>query len=98
MHTKHIIKEFENFYWSIAHPWYFSKKSLKYVFRKVGKKSKIFLDQRYDLSNHFFWIKEGRPGGMGKFTRIIGEDLEKFYKKELIRSGNCDTLIGVITV
>ncbi len=98
LHTKYIIKEFENFYWSIAHPWYFSKKSLKYVFKKVGKKSKIFLDQRYDLSNHFFWIKEGKPGGMGKFTKIIGQDLEKFYKKELIKSGNCDTLIGVISV
>jgi len=98
LHTQNNIKEFENFYWSIAHPWYFNEKSLKYLLNKLGKKFQILFDQRYDFSNHVNWLFEGKPGGMGKYTNIIGKNLENFYKKELINNRSCDTLIGIINV
>ena len=35
LHTAYKIPAFENFYWSIAHHWYFSEKSLKFVLGKL---------------------------------------------------------------
>lgn len=91
------IPSFERFYWSIAHPWYFSERSLGFLLDQIGCSYEIQRDQRYDLSNHIIWARDGRPGGMGRFSEILGVDIEEDYKKALIRSGHCDTLIGVIT-
>ena len=96
LHSVYKIPAFENFYWSIAHHWYFSEKSLKFLLSKIGKPYKIILDQRYDLSNHMIWARDGKPGGMGYFKKILGSDVESNYKKSLIKSRTCDTLIGII--
>jgi SAM-dependent methyltransferase len=90
------IPAFERFYWSIAHPWYFSEASLRYLLDRTGRPYNIFLDQRYDLSNHMVWARDGRPGGMQRFTAALGQELEDGYRQALIRSRKCDTLIGVI--
>ncbi len=91
------IPGFERFYWSIAHPWYFSEASLGFLLGRLGYPYEILRDQRYDLSNHMVWARDGRPGGMGRFTEFLGPDVEDTYKQALIRSGHCDTLIGVIS-
>ncbi len=96
LHTIYTIKEFEKFYWSIAHPWYFNEKSLKFLMNKLSKKYNIELDQRYDLSNHLNWIINGKPGGMKKFSHLLGKNLERQYKNKLLKSKKCDTLIGII--
>ena len=57
----------------------------------------ILLDQRYDLSNHMIWARDGVPGGLGKLTHLLGNKLEENYKKNLIRIGKCDTLIGIVS-
>jgi len=97
LYSVYEIPAFERFYWSVAHPWYFSELSLSYLLSLLGKSHEISLDQRYDLSNHMIWARDGRPGGMGRFTKILGRDFEEAYKNELIRIGKCDTLIGVIS-
>jgi SAM-dependent methyltransferase len=91
------IPNFERFYWSIAHPWYFSEASLSFLLDRLGCAYEILRDQRYDLSNHMVWARDGRPGGKGRFTDALGADVEEAYKQALIRSGRCDTLIGVIS-
>ena len=96
LHSVYKIPAFENFYWSIAHHWYFSEKSLKFLLGKIGKPYKIILDQRYDLSNHMIWARDGKPGGMGHFKKMLGSNVELNYKKSLIKSRLCDTLIGII--
>jgi len=97
LYTIYDIPEFERFYWSLAHPWYFSQESLEYILNKIGYPFEILLDQRYDLSNHIVWARDGVPGGMGKYTRILGKEFEDKYKNNLIRIGKCDTLIGIIS-
>jgi 2-polyprenyl-3-methyl-5-hydroxy-6-metoxy-1,4-benzoquinol methylase len=97
LYSVYDIPAFERFYWSIAHPWYFNENSIKYLLKQLGVTYKIVLEQRYDLSNHMVWARDGKPGGMGRFTDIFGEDLEDNYKQALIKAGNCDTLIGIIT-
>ena len=90
------IPAFERFYWSIAHPWYFSEASLSFLLKQIGLPYEILLDQRYDLSNHIVWARDGRPGGMSRFTEALGVELEEVYKQGLIKIGKCDTLIGII--
>jgi SAM-dependent methyltransferase len=96
LYSVYNIPEFERFYWSIAHPWYFSETSLHFLLKQVGLPYDILLDQRYDLSNHMVWARDGRPGGMSRFTGDLGVELEEVYKKGLIKIGKCDTLIGII--
>jgi SAM-dependent methyltransferase len=97
LHSVYDIPAFERFYWSIAHPWYFSDTSLRHLLGQLGRPFRIMLDQRYDLSNHIVWARDGRPGGMGRYTEALGADVEESYKQALVRAGKCDTLIGVIS-
>jgi SAM-dependent methyltransferase len=97
LHSVYDIPAFERFYWSIAHPWYFSEASLRHLLEQVGRPYEILRDQRYDLSNHIVWARDGRPGGMGRFTEILGREIEESYKQGLIRSGRCDTLVGIVS-
>lgn len=96
LHTIYTNEAFEKFYWSIAHHWYFSDKSLKFLLKKLKKKFKILYDQRYDLSNHMIWARDKIPGGSKRFTKFLGKELEENYKKNLIKTKFCDTLWGVI--
>jgi hypothetical protein len=34
---------------------------------------------------------------MGRFTETLGSELEDGYKQALIRTGKCDTLVGIIS-
>ncbi len=97
LYSIYEIPAFERFYWSIAHPWYFSEGSLRYLLDRLGQPYEILLDQRYDLSNHIVWARDGKPGGMGRFTAQLGSEMEEIYKKALIQSRRCDTLIAIIT-
>lgn len=92
------IPAFERFYWSLAHPWYFSEASLRFLLKALGLPFVIQRDQRYDLSNHMVWARDGKPGGMGRFVPQLGPELDDAYKQALIQSGFCDTLVAVISV
>lgn len=96
LHQIYNIPKFERFYWSVAHPWYFNENSLNFLLKKLNKKYKILKDQRYDLSNHLYWMRYGKPGGMDFYSKYFGKDIEKKYKKTLISRGYFDTLVGVI--
>jgi SAM-dependent methyltransferase len=97
LYSVYDVPAFEHFYWSIAHPWYFSEASLRCLLDQIGRPYEIKRDQRYDLSNHMVWARDGRPGGMARFTEILGREVEESYKQGLIRSGRCDTLIGIVS-
>lgn len=87
------IPAFQKFYWSIAHNWYFNKKSLEYVLKQIVDKFEIIPEQRYDLSNHITWALEGKPGGQGKYSGFFTKGLESAYRESMIKTGYCDTLI-----
>ncbi len=97
LYSVYDIPAFERFYWSVAHPFYFSERSLRYLLEQLGHPFEIIGDQRYDLSNHMVWARDGRPGGMGRFTALLGDELETSYKQGLIRTGRCDTLVGIVS-
>lgn len=97
IYTIYDIPAFERFYWSIAHPWYFSEQSLNHLLGQLGCSYEILRDQRYDLSNHMVWARDGRPGGLGRFSEALGLEFDRSYKQALIQSGKCDTLVGIVS-
>jgi len=90
------IPAFDKFYWSIAHHYYYSPKSLAYVLDHLNLAYDMFPEQRYDLSNHIIWMLEGKSGGQGKFNHIFSQDLIEQYKKDLKQNWLCDTIFLVI--
>ena len=91
--TIYNIPAFHRFYWSIAHHYYFNRKSLEYVLRQVSDKFEIIPEQRYDLSNHMTWALDGKPGGQGRYLAYFTPELEKVYRESMLKTGYCDTLI-----
>jgi hypothetical protein len=90
------IPTFQKFYWSVAHNYYFNRRSLEFVLDRVGAKFEICNEQRYDISNHLNWALEGKPGGQGKYSAFFTPELEKAYLRSMIETGFCDTLIAKV--
>lgn len=86
------IKEFENFYWSIAHHFYYTPKSIRFIMNNLGYNYELIPEQRYDLSNHMSWMKDGKPGGQGRYSKLLGEDVLREYRDRLISTWQCDTI------
>ncbi len=85
------IPTFENFYWSIAHHYYFSPKSISFILDQINCKYKLVPEQRYDLSNHLVWMQYGKPGGQNKYSDIFSDETIKSYKNDLMSAWQCDT-------
>jgi SAM-dependent methyltransferase len=90
------IPAFEKFYWSIAHHYYYSKQSMEYVMDRLGYDYELLPEQRYDISNHFTWMMDGKPGGQGRFSNLISQETLDSYRKDLMDSFTCDTVILVV--
>ncbi len=90
------IPAFEKFYWSIAHHYYYSKKSIEYLMNKMDFNYILEPEQRYDLSNHMTWATDGKPGGQGRFNHVFSKETIESYKKDLVDSWVCDTFFLTI--
>jgi 2-polyprenyl-3-methyl-5-hydroxy-6-metoxy-1,4-benzoquinol methylase len=93
--TIYQVTAYARFIWVVSHRWYFTEASLTRVRDAAGAAGDVRLDQRYDLSNHLVWLRDGKPGGMGRFTSVLGQAIEDEYRQALIRNRHCDTLIGI---
>jgi hypothetical protein len=47
--------------------------------------------QRYPLSNHLYWLSEGKPGGHNIFDFLDTKE----YENNLIKNNISDTLIAI---
>ncbi|MBL7074378.1 class I SAM-dependent methyltransferase [candidate division KSB1 bacterium] len=94
--TLYKISAFDQFYWSIAHHYYFSEKSLSYILDQLDCVYEYVPEQRYDLSNHMVWMLEGKPGGQGKYDNVFSKDTLRFYKRDLIKNNTFDTFFVFI--
>ncbi len=86
------IDAFEKFYWSIAHHYYYTPKSLKYILDKMNLRYELIPEQRYDLSNHITWMTDGNPGGQNRFDSVFSDELTEKYKQDLKDNWRCDTI------
>jgi 2-polyprenyl-3-methyl-5-hydroxy-6-metoxy-1,4-benzoquinol methylase len=90
------LKKFKNFtFWS-EHLILHTYKSLKVMLLKSGFKNiNIKYYQRYDFSNHLGWFLKGKAGGERTYKKIVSDELNLSYCKNLKRLGQTDTLIAI---
>lgn len=85
------------FYFTPAHQFYYSEKTLSLILQKAGFSDfQIKHYQRYDLSNHIHWMMTGKPGGKGKYSYIFNEKLDNEYANCLVQNKISDTLYAII--
>ena len=86
---------FQNFtYWS-QHLYLFNANTLESLAKLSGLKViAIEQFQRYPLSNHLYWLSQGKPGGHKLWRFLDSPILKQTYADSLARIGQCDTLIG----
>jgi SAM-dependent methyltransferase len=98
LHSVYNIPEYDRFIWVVSHRWYFTESSLNLLLNRIAPDAciNIFQDQRYDLSNHIVWARDGKPGGLERYTAVIGQEIEDLYRQSLINAGRGDTLIAIV--
>jgi hypothetical protein len=84
---------YSEFVWQRAHCSYFSVKVLQSIFSELGFNTDFFPVQRYDLSNHMYWLAQGKPGGLGKYSHVFSEALNTQYCKDLNDHWLCDSIL-----
>jgi len=66
-----------------------------YLAKKSGLKViSIEQYQRYPLSNHLYWLSQGKPGGHNKWGFLDSSLLQDSYSTVLAKIGKCDTIVG----
>ncbi|MDE5778562.1 MAG: class I SAM-dependent methyltransferase [Lachnospiraceae bacterium] len=85
---------FKNFYYKKAHLYNFNEKGLAYVFQQAGFNYEIDYIERYDLSNHLYWLGNEKPGGKGFYAGVLGEEVNRVYVEELKKQKQTDTLFA----
>lgn len=81
-------------YWS-AHLFLYTIESFSMLVDQVEglEIEKIEQIQRYPLSNHLYWLGEGKPGGQNYWSWLDDEIINKRYKELLEKKKFCDTLL-----
>jgi hypothetical protein len=81
-------------YWS-QHLFLFNTKTLQQLARQAGLKvTAIQQYQRYPLSNHMYWLSQGKPGGHQEWSFLDSPILAESYANRLAAIGKCDTLVA----
>lgn len=93
------LESFKSFTFSSEHLILHTRASLlKYLTAAGFINISIYGIQRYPLVNHFYWIKEGKPGGHHILTELNNKEINKQYEKFLNNCDMTDTLIAIVKV
>ncbi|MGE3342170.1 MAG: class I SAM-dependent methyltransferase [Vicinamibacterales bacterium] len=90
------VPAFPAFYYQRAHLSYFSIDTLAAAVASAGGTALISGVQRYDLSNHLWWLAKGEPGGQGRYDHVFDQAARDAYANALVKSGHADTLWAVV--
>lgn len=84
---------FKSFYFQAMHPYVYSEKAVRMLIERSGMViGQVIYKQRYGLSNHLQWLKDGAPGGSTLFASLFAGRADWEYIKSLESSGYTDTL------
>lgn len=61
LYSIYNIQNFNNFYFRLPHPYYYSKNTLQKIFQKSGFIGKSEFFQQYSVFNHIHWILTQKP-------------------------------------
>ncbi|WP_391120342.1 class I SAM-dependent methyltransferase [Psychrobacillus sp. L3] len=92
--TLYNSKEFADFtYWS-CHVYLYNSHTLKKLVEQADYQVKLVKQiQRYPLSNHLYWLSQGKPGGHNYLGLLDNVLLNQEYEDTLAAIGKCDTLL-----
>jgi predicted SAM-dependent methyltransferase len=93
--TLYENEEFSNFtYWS-PHLFLYNVRTLSDLMKKAGYKINYIKQfQRYNLSNHLYWLSKKKPRGHQIWSFLDSEELTQAYSAVLGKINKCDTIIG----
>ena len=93
--TLYECEAFQNFsYWS-NHLFLFNNDNLGKIIEKSGLKVKFIENyQRYSLSNHLYWLSQGKPNGHNIWSFLNTKSLSYEYSEALKKIKKTDTLIA----
>lgn len=95
--TLYDCESYKNFYYWKCHLFYYTSKTLQDICLKSDLSVEYIKQiQRYPISNHLMWIKDGKPGGHHVLNYLDSDILCKEYESRLASIGKCDTLIARI--
>ena len=84
-------------YWS-QHLFLFNQRTLSDLIQQAGLKMLwVKQVQRYPLSNHLYWLANGKPGGHKEWAFLDDHILNQAYSSQLAALGKCDTLVAGIS-
>ena len=84
-------------YWS-CHLFLYTTKTLEMLVSQAGLKINYIKQiQRYSVSNHLYWLSNGRPGGHQKWYFLDSYELHAAYEKQLAAIGRCDTILASVS-
>ncbi len=89
---------YNEFVWQRAHYSYFATATLTNLFSRLNLAAELIPVQKYDFSNHIYWLIEGLPGGSGKYNGIFSEELAMLYKENLKASWLCDAILAIVSL
>jgi len=97
--TLYNNQPFQNFtYWS-QHLYLFNSQTLFDLINQSGLKlNGLKHIQRYPLSNHLYWLANGKPGGHQKWGFMNDNLLNEAYERQLASIGKTDTLIAGVSL
>ena len=61
LYSIYDIQNFNNFYFRLPHPYYYSKNTLQKIFQKSGFIGKSTFIQQYSVFNHIHWLLTHQP-------------------------------------
>lgn len=96
--SMYSIPEYRDFYYQMAHLWYFNNNSLSYILNKVGFEFTINNIQRYDLTNHLKWLNYRDSGSNNNYKDIFDDVVIEAYNDNLIRINKTDTIFAVCSL
>jgi 2-polyprenyl-3-methyl-5-hydroxy-6-metoxy-1,4-benzoquinol methylase len=96
--TLYKSHEFSHFtYWS-CHLYLFTSATLAALAKQSGLQLNYIRQlQRYPLSNHLYWLANGKPGGHQHWGFMDSTELHAAYEKQLAAVGACDTIIASLS-
>jgi SAM-dependent methyltransferase len=81
-------------YWS-QHLFLFNASTLEMLARQAGLRVvSVQHYQRYPLSNHLYWLSQGKPGGHQRWSFLDTPELASAYANALATLGKTDTIIA----
>jgi 2-polyprenyl-3-methyl-5-hydroxy-6-metoxy-1,4-benzoquinol methylase len=87
-----------DYYYKKAHLFNFNETGLNYIFEHCDLVYDIRYIQRYDISNHLYWLANKNPGGKGYYKNILSDQVNEAYVKSLIDAKQSDTLFAVASL